>query len=389
MREVQGVQQEQRSTLRSKFAQWMRVLLALASSVAFLASACRPLPSAASLLKGNRRIVSNTLPLQQKWIHPIDEFLGDPMSSQGNQVYVWQGGLLEVLDARTGQLRWTVRGDAALGHVTAVSEDAVAYDKNNLVHEEIAVREPQTGDLRWASPITTTYSLAIGEGRLYAGWYGRVGAYALADGRLLWLMSQGLPSHTGINVYYDAPYLDVLTYDHLYVLNAQDGTVVKSFDYVDTRLEVVSEGSIYGVGSPNVYATDAQTGTVRWKTPVLPLAGYLRPTLLHDTLYVITEAGKLFALDTQTGAQKWVGENIDKAFSNVVEFNHQGYVITEDGRLHGFDLATGREIGQLDTGVGISRVLGFPAIPSLVVAERTLVFSFGDGYVYGFEAKSP
>ncbi len=383
---------------RNKQVQLARHLLALSMLVLIGVSSCSPwdlLPRPPEEVlhprpKQERMVVSNTLPLQLKWKYKLDLLLGSPLSVQDGQIIVWQANILSALDAETGREEWNLHRQDDFDFVTAVGQNSIACSDPMLPHGEMSVLSGATGQLKWKNQIDIVYSFAIGDGRLYAGWFGHATAYNLEDGTLKWDMTEGLPIHTGITVYYDAGKVYVITYNHLFVLNAQDGRVLRSFDYSTTRLEVVSDETVFGVSSANVIATDAQSGATRWIKQVTPLDGYLPPTLLQGTLYVLTWGGELMALDANTGELEWVAEDVQQAFSNVVEFNGIGYVLSKDGRLYGFDVATGRQIGVLTTSPDIAaRIGGAPAIPSLAVVGNTLAVTFGDSYVYGFAGSTP
>ncbi len=340
--------------------------------------------------KQERTVVSNTLPLQLKWKYKLDLLLGSPLSVADGRIIVWQANILSAIDAETGQEEWNLHSEDDFDFVTAVGQNSIAYSHPMLPHGEISVLNAATSQLRWKKQIDTVYTFAIGDGRLYVGWIDHASAYDLEDGIQRWEMTEGLPTHTGIMVHYDAGKVYIITYNHLFVLNATDGRVLRSFDYPATRMEVVAQETVFGAAWPNVLAIDARTGDTRWTSHASPLMSYPGPTLLGGTLYIVNQDGQLAALDANTGDQKWIAEKVQQAFSNVVGFNGTGYVLSKDGLLHGFDMKTGRQIGVLTTSPDIAaRFDSQPAIPSLAVVGNTLAVTFGDSFVYGFEKATP
>ncbi len=376
--------------IRGLFTLSMLGILLIPACAPWVALTPPPIETLMPKPKQDRTIVSNTLPLHLKWKYKLDQLLGSPLSVEDKQLIVWQGNLLSAVDAETGREEWRVHGDYDFDFVTAVGQRSIVYDRPEPLHGQISILDAATGQLKWKKQMSVVYAFAIGDGRLYVGWSDHASAYDLSEGNLRWDMTEGLPTHRGIMMYYDAGKVYVTTYNHLFVLNATDGQVLRSFDYPTTRLEVVAEETVFGVAWPNVLATDAQMGVTRWTKHVSPLDGYLRPTLLRGILYVLTQDGELVALDAGTGEQKWIAESVQKAFSNVVEFNGIGYVLSKDGRLYGFDIGTGRQIGVLATSPDFAtRFGGAPAIPSLAVVGSTLAVTWGDSFVYGFEQGTP
>jgi hypothetical protein len=64
-------------------------------------------------------------------------------------------------------------------------------------------------------------------------------------------------------------------------------------------------------------------------------------------------------------------------------------VVSKDGSLRSFDLSSGKEKGALTTTPQeLASQVGVPGIPSLAAIGDTLVVTFGDSYVFGFEAKA-
>ncbi len=376
---------------------WLSIAALVVSEGLFL-SACLPLPVwmlPNPLPQPPRTIVSNTLPLQQKWEHGIDEILLAPLPSSNNLVYIPVEHTLVALNAETGRQEWAFTTE----HVIARHDPAIASSENVIVletvngsYKEINVLDAATGKLKWSKPSQTVYSFAIGNGRLYVGWSGHVSAYNIDNGSLQWEMSQGLPpSHSVITVAFEGGRVYTITYNRVYVLNSEDGHPLNSFEYSVGTFAIVSNGVIYNVKWPRVIAWNAEIGKIEWDARIEPDATYIPPSLIDGALHVLTQSGELKSLNARTGAEQWVSKNIRDPFSNIVVFGDQGYVISKDGSLRNFALGTGEEKGALITSPqSIARQsLGPPAIPSLALVGQTLVVTFGDSFIYGFEMKSP
>lgn len=152
----------------------------------------------------------------------------------------------------------------------------------------------------------------------------------------------------------------------------------------------MAQNTIFDVYVNNVYATDSRSGVLLWGKKVQPRP-FIPPALIGQVLYLPTESGNnVIALDQKTGEQKWSSETVRLGFSTIVEYNHLGYVISNDGRLRAFNLGTGAQTGVLDTGAGLPfGTYEIYALPSLVVEGKTLIFSFGDAYLFGFQTQEP
>ncbi len=258
-------------TLRPRRNVWLSLVALTVSGVLFL-TACLPLPfwTLPNLLpRPPRTIVSNTLPLRQKWAHRIDELLLAPLLSNNNLVYIPLEHTLDALNAETGQEEWVFTTQcviAGFDPAIALSENVLVFETVAGSYEEIELLDATTGKIKWTKPARTVYSFAFGNGQLYVGWSGHVSAYDIENGSLLWERSQGLPpSHSVITVHYEAGRVYVITYNRVYVLDSKDGHLVNSFEYAVGTFAFVSDGVIYNVKWPRVIAWNAETGNIEWE----------------------------------------------------------------------------------------------------------------------------
>ncbi|MCB1225758.1 MAG: PQQ-like beta-propeller repeat protein [Verrucomicrobiales bacterium] len=65
----------------------------------------------------------------------------------------------------------------------------------------------------------------------------------------------------------------------------------------------VIDGRVYAVGSTHLYAVNAETGELLWKTPLPGNGPAASPLVVDDTVYVA--AGVAMAFDAATGTQRW------------------------------------------------------------------------------------
>ena len=113
----------------------------------------------------------------------------------------------------------------------------------------------------------------------------------------------------------------------------------------------LSEDTVYfGSSDGNVYALDAETGLERWPLPFeTGEAVWSTPTLSGDTLYVTSLDGHLYALDAKTGIERWsfpTGAGI--ASSPVVDEDAgRVYIAGFDSQLRAIDLDSHEQIWSL------------------------------------------
>ncbi len=358
------------------------------------------LPISSTLLSAPRRIVTNDLELEVKWQYPIRDLLIAPLAHNENMVFVPQGDVLHILNAKTGLETGTfsTATNPLQSHSTIAqffpemkaNGDTVALLTNNG-YDELVVVDTFSGRTLWRKSVTVLYSIAMDDDRIYLGEMGHVGAYTKNTGESMWTFSDGLPSsHRSINVHFGSNKIYVIAESRVVVLESDSGRVVTSFDYQETRADIVFGDKIFGLGSQSIFAIDNTTGGSVWIRKLPPPARYIRPTLIDDVLYVITEGGNLYAIDTISGREKWVSRNL-APFSNVAVFRANGYVITEDGSLSAFNLQSGERIRSLSTEP--RRLAGYinwqPAIPSLFATNDMLVVTFGDSLVFGLSIAPP
>lgn len=354
-----------------------------------------------NLTHPERTIVSSALPLQLKWQYKFAGLLNAPIIYSQDLIYIPHTNLLNAIESKTGRVRWMydARESAFVGEpIISQSRPGIAISDGIIVihtdyegREAIIGLDAATGEMRWKKSAYTVYSIAVGDGLLFVGSAGHVTAYNLKQGLEVWKIAVGSPTHSVIDVRSNGKTLYVFNDGNIYALNAETGTTLDLFDANEPNdpidFEIVSKETLLSVTKSEIVARDTNTGLQRWVNKVSSNNRYIAPTLLFDKLYAIPYDGNLRLLDAETGVQKWVADQIEKPFSNVIEFMGKGYVISRDGCLQSFDVITGQKTGTLNTSLNeiIADRLGVPAIPSLAVVGDVLVVTFGDSYIYGFE----
>lgn len=217
--------------------------------------------------------------------------------------------------------------------------------------------------------------------------------------------------------------------NHVYALDAKAGGLKWSYERMDGSLgysgPVFAEGGLFVAGETTAYRLDPATGEVKWKifiggkslsTPAVAggkvfLGGdgtglaalaaadgktlwsfkgrvandwFGSPTLSGNTAYVTTYNRYVYALDTETGKQKWSYRLLGSALTTPAldEKRNVLYVTSATFRdnptLTALDARTGKKLWDYRMGY----VAGSP-----VISEGRLYVGSTNGYLYAFQLR--
>lgn len=146
-------------------------------------------------------------------------------------------------------------------------------------------------------------------------------------------------------------------------------TVTDDTIYLSPTLEQSSGG--FGCSSPAVegklVAVNAETGVQRWEVTLsgpaqsggfgcssgtVPVAIYGSPTVYEDLVYVAGYNGKVYAINAESGALRWVYPregNLDAIVGAVVVGMDNLYFACSDGKVYALDAATGDMLWEFAT----------------------------------------
>jgi len=135
-----------------------------------------------------------------------------------------------------------------------------------------------------------------------------------------------------------------------------------------TSSPAVANGKVYfGSGDGNVYAVNADAGTLVWKFPTKDVV-HASPAVVNNTVFIGSWDSYFYAIDAETGLEKWSfksGE--DNSIHNQVGFQSSPavvdgtvYVGCRDAHVYALDAATGRK--KWDYPTSKSWVIGTPAV---------------------------
>lgn len=149
----------------------------------------------------------------------------------------------------------------------------------------------------------------------------------------------------------------------VYSIEGRTGNVVWSFDTKAENLGTpfLNEGTVYFISGASVlYALDAATGRQLWvyshqDASSFSIRGMSQPVVYKGMLYAGFADGTLLAFESKTGAIKWqVGLNKNKRFRDIdaqpVVDQDQLYVPGFDDKLYVLSPSTGAVLWKLDYG---------------------------------------
>lgn len=231
--------------------------------------------------------------------------LSSPAIADGVVFFGSEDGLLYAVDQQTGQQKWKFQTKGAVSSSPAVENGVVYFGSFD---GRFYALDANSGSLKW---------------QFQTGYERRFQAKAIHGNR------------------------------------PNEQTIPDAWDFF-TSSPAVFKGRVYfGSGDGNVYALDAQTGTLKWKFQTGDVV-HSSPALADDTVYVGSWDSYLYALDAATGQEKWkfkAGE--DPVIHNQVGFTSSPDVVSgvvyigcRDGHLYAVDATTGSKRWAFDTNKG-------------------------------------
>ena len=276
-----------------------------------------------------------------------------PMVADGIVYFGTRDGRLLGLDVETGQQVWQFQADKYIASSPVIvdetiyfgSGDAWGFDTDGWLY---AV-DLASGEERWRFAAPEGWwnrgfsaSPSIDQGVLCCGC--RSGEFFALDsqsGELLWVNDPGIDR------------------------NAKERPMFSMANSTP-----IAQSTVYFVRNPYLYAVDLFTGAERWRfrfNPGVPL-GNTKQAVAHETVYLSgyknelyeDELYVLYALNAQTGAERWVYEpSEDQERFYPSEPVIAGDVLcfgSADQSIYGFGARTGEALWRFDTGDKDARI---------------------------------
>jgi outer membrane protein assembly factor BamB len=350
------------------------------------------------------------VPGRVAWTFETSEPLTTSPAVVGDSVYLATGdGRTVCLDAETGALVWEYESGFPSNATPVVTEDAVVTVNRP---GRVVALDRATGEIVWEnhikSPVTSSPVLA--DGALYLG-SADTKLYSLdaANGEQRWSYSTGAWI-TASPAYADGTVAAASQNSQISVVSTRTGRRQLLYDAGGGRTiagnPVVQGDSVYFASiDGQVWAIDrtarswplertilfwkanlyiwgvisapVQKGTV-WSRNIggkvlLPVAA------TPDSVYSVTTKGKVVALDSMTGSERWRTEVGDDVTAPPVVAGRTLLAGTEDGLIVGLDRSTGEILWDFETGGEVTA--------SLVVAGDAMYVASSDGVLYAITGR--
>lgn len=114
----------------------------------------------------------------------------------------------------------------------------------------------------------------------------------------------------------------------------------------------LADRTVYLANGFSVFAVDADTGRQRWKVAI-DYAGESSPTVVEGIVYVASKKNRLYALDAATGEQHWSYKTNGLIFGSPSVVNDLVIIGGDEGALFALDRASGHLVWKANLGSGI------------------------------------
>jgi outer membrane protein assembly factor BamB len=258
-------------------------------------------------------------------------------------VYCTSGdGCAYALAADSGKLLWKFTGTrAAAWNPPILAGDLLVFGSDCLY-----ALDPQSGKCAWRQPqVATVVSSPACDGeRIFCGCAdGKLVAVDLESGEIVWdhqstRQADVAPIVSGGRVFFGA--------DSVYALDAETGEVIWRSALADVPtgwMACDSKRVFVGARDNKLYALDTADGEPLWEFDAgSPISA--SPVVIGDLVWIGTDANKLWGLQAQSGKKKVEIGTDSKPLGWVVAANGVLYVPCEDGAIHCYS-ATMNEFG--------------------------------------------
>lgn len=276
---------------------------------------------------------------QQKWKFATlgqRQIASTPAVADGAVYFIGYDGLIYSIDAATGKQKWIFSTDFER-----------RFQANRLHGYPPGFQTiPDSWDLYSSSP-------TVAGGKVYVGT-GDGGVYALdaATGKMAWKFSTGDVVHASPAVVNGVVYIG--SWDsYFYALDADSGQEKWRFHATEDPFThnqqgfqssaAVVDGMIYvGCRDGKLYALDAATGHKKWEYS--NSKGWINgtPAVRDGAIYVGTSDGyRFFALDAKTGRLRWDFDAKGAVFSSGALAGDTVYFGSSNGKLYVLNTKTG------------------------------------------------
>ena len=156
----------------------------------------------------------------------------------------------------------------------------------------------------------------------------------------------------------------------------------KTFDaFIPARVQVIATGgSLYIATARGLYALDAETGAERWTYPTrLPLGN--SPTVVGETAYVAGQDRRVHAVNTQNGQRRWVFEADSGFDTSPLVIDGQLFIGSRGGIFYALGVS-GAQAGRVMWTYRVPAGIHFSA----AISGGIVYFAADDNRAYALDA---
>ena len=309
-------------------------------------------------------------------------------------------GALACWDAESGKQLWRVPLKASVKNTPASHQDlAIAA----TVTGEVTAVNVADGQTRW------TYQLGdpserwifsapvVKDGKVYVGSAPHFAALNADTGKPIWVR-EGLNGSDWISSYVSPVCDGERVYmgffwgrTNLIALNAASGETLwqllhKDGDTSSTPV-LDGKGALYAMRSEFVQKIDTATGNILWKFKVGEVWNPATPLVEDGVVYAASGAGKVFALDAETGVERWSWECGDD-IASMLAYRRGSKTIVSSPRRAGSNIVIGCNDGRLvglaakDGVLQWAHDFGVPVTATPVIDRHRIFLPSRDGQLY-------
>lgn len=296
----------------------------------------------------------------------------------------------------TGQVAWsgaTIADETlfvgSMGKMVALETS----DGDSLWKESIET-EGSSGGFGCAVPAVAVPiygNTAVAGELVYAGGYdGKVYAYTIDTGASRWIYPRsgnlGAVIIGGTVVNQDRLYFCTAK-GVIYALDAVNGDYVWDYEIGEDiwATPVISGETLYiGTFDKNLYAIDVNTGKEKWQQPFETGGPIISTPVVYDnTVYVASFDRHIYALDEEDGELLWQYTGVDGGedgpekwfWASPVIHNGNIYAANMDGKVYVLDAGSGSFITAIDLGSAISSTPVVVGDEVFIATEEGKIFS--------------
>ncbi|MFA6489892.1 MAG: PQQ-binding-like beta-propeller repeat protein [Candidatus Micrarchaeia archaeon] len=206
---------------------------------------------------------------------------------------------------------------------------------------------------------------------IFASYDGRVYAYSLKTGSIIWTFDAGQLITQGA-VLVSPDKASVVTIDGtVYIISAAEGKVLSEIELKQKPLAFSSADNRIYVGYYGGITAISSAGRIVWDYSLNTSIGQIGSG--NGRVY-FTADRKIYSLSGSSGAERWVEDAEDTFLARPFETGGKVYVGATDGKVYEFDGGSGAPEWAFRTGAWVM------STPLLV--GNALFFGANDGYVY-------